>query len=244
MISIRKGLSAPICAPTLALALLLCCAASGQADEVAEGPAQLETAGKLKAHKSEGFFELSYKEPVPGKRNKTRSAKAYVQVTDGTQWYADLPANLANLEQDAQVFLYGEPVESESVTDNGQRVVDRQVRGTLAVVSGPGLTLSASAAKEGARWIEATVSKAGPALEVSYEGQSYRVLAVRNCSVVLRKQLEKAPKKLKKALAEVSAKPTPARPEKAKETLRSFAAERLVILHKRLKAAYGLMLRK
>jgi len=239
MISSRKGFSAPI----LALSLSLCFASL--ADEVNdEGPTALETAGKLKAHKSEGFFELSYKEPVPGKRNKLRSAKAYVKVSDATQWYADLPANLAALEQDAKVFLYGEPVESESVTESGQRVIDRQVRGTLAVFSGPALTLEASAQKEGARWIEATVSKAGPALEVSYEGQSYRVLTVRNCPVVLRKQLEKAPKKLKKALAEVSGKVTTERPEKAKAKLRSFAAERLVILHKRLKGAYGLMLRK
>ena len=237
MIATRRALQASL------LLLSLGFASAGWADED-KAPAKLETTGQLKAHKTEGFFELSYKEPVPGKRNKMRSAKAYVQVTEGTQWYADLPANLAALEQDAQVFLYGDPVESESVTESGQRVVDRQVRGTQAVVSGPGLTLKASDAKQGARWIEATVSKAGPALEVSYEGQSYRVLAVRNCPVVLRKQLEKAPKKLKKALAEVSGQPGSERPEKAKEAMSSFALQRLVILHKRLKGAYGLMMRQ
>lgn len=211
---------------------------SGRADE--DGPPDLVTTGSLKAL-GEGFYELSYRQPQP--KGRPKAVQAYVKVGEGTQWFADRPGALEKLEAGAELWLFGEPVEAESQTDSGQTVIDRQVRGTQALISGPGVWLPESAPDaKGARWLKASVSKPGPALEVTLGGSSYRVLLVRGCPYVLRAALPAQPEKLKKKLlAGVAGSKSDARPEKGKDTWDAFEAKHVVLLDKRLGGAYALM---
>lgn len=213
---------------------------SAHADEVKTAPA-LATQGSLSLVE-EGFYQLSYRKQVPGKK-KPKATKAYLEVTESTTWFADAAAHVTNLEEGKDLWLYGTPVESESVTDSGQTVVDRQVRGVLAIAAGEALTLREVKVEKGPRWVKATVSKGGEALQVSLEGQDYRVLVTKRCAILVRKQLDGRPAKLKKKLlAAVVGDKSEARPKKAKAKISdSFSATHLVILNKRLKAAYALM---
>lgn len=228
---------ASLCLLTLALGSALPSLARADGDAPS-----LATLGPAKSL-GDDFYELSYKEQVPGKK-RPRSAKAYVKVSDATQFFADRPGDLSKLATGTALWIYGEPVEAESVTDNGQKVIDRQVRGVRALAAGPAIHIAPSQAKEGARWVQGTVSsKPGGALEVTLEGSSYRVLTVRGCPLIERVALPERPEKLpKKFLAAVVGRATDAKPEKAKDGIDSHEATYLVILHKRLSKAYGLML--
>jgi hypothetical protein len=225
---------------SLILTCLLGAGLLANADEVKTPPA-LATQGSL-SKVEEGFYELRYRKAVPGKK-KPKAFKAYVQVNESTAWFADAAAGVTNLEEGMDLWLYGTPVESESVTDSGQTVIERQVRGVLAIAGGEALTLREQKVEKGPRWVRATVSKGGEALQVSLKGQDYRVLVTRRCAILVRKQLDGRPAKLKKKLlGAVVGDKSEARPEKAKAKISdSFSATHIVILNKRLKAAYGLM---
>tara|TARA_R110002072_G_scaffold11016_3_gene50502 strand:+ start:1831 stop:2547 length:717 start_codon:yes stop_codon:yes gene_type:complete len=209
-------------------------------DAKAEAPA-LATQGSL-SQLEESFYELSYRKPVPGKK-KPQPFKAYLEVGEGTTWFADAPARLQDLTEGLDVWLYGTPVESESTNENGQTVIERQVRGVLAIATGEALTLREVKVEKGPRWVRATVSKPGQALQVKLEGEDYRVLVTKACAILIRKKLDARPAKLKKKLlAAVVGDKSEARPKKAKAKVSdSFSATQLVILNKRLNAAYGLM---
>ncbi|MBL4844351.1 MAG: hypothetical protein JKY65_02390 [Planctomycetes bacterium] len=224
---------------TLALALAFVGVAASAALSEESAP-DLVTPGTLKAV-GDDFYELSYR--VPQLKGRAKKTQAYVKITPSTEWFADRPGRLASLKKDSTVWLYGLPVEAESQTKSGQTVVDRQIRGTLAVVSGPGVSLrEGKAGTKGPRWVKATISKAGQAVEVSLGGNTYRVLTVRGCPVVLRIALSKRPKKLKKKLlAAISANKTDARPTKNKADWVSFEAKQIFLLTKRLGRAYALM---
>lgn len=211
------------------------------ADEPKATPPALATSGSLSLVE-DGFYQLSYLKPVAGKK-KPKAFKAYLRVTEDTTWYADAAGRVADLAKDASLWIYGDPVESESVNDSGQSVVDRQIRGVLAIATGEALPLKELKVKKGPRWIKATVSKTGQALQVNFDGNDYRVLTARNCPVLIRKKLEKKPAKLKKKLkAAVIAEASEDRPKKAKAKIGdSFVATALVLFNKRLGAAYGLM---
>jgi len=213
---------------------------SAWSDEPAEAPA-LATQGKL-SQLEESFYELSYRKPVPGKK-KPQSFKAYLEVGEATTWFADAPARVQDLQEGMELWIYGNPVESESTNDSGQTVIDRQIRGVLAIATGEALTLREVKVEKGPRWVRATVSKPGQALQAKLEGQDYRVLVTRNCAILIRKKLDARPAKLKKKLqAAVVGQKSEARPKKAKAKISdSFTATHLVILNKRLNAAYGLM---
>lgn len=202
----------------------------------------LATQGVL-SQVEENFYELSYRKQVPGKK-RPQSFKAYLEVSESTTWLADAQARPANLEEGMELWLYGNPVESESVNENGQTLIDRQVRGVLAIAAGEGLILQEGKDDaKGARWLRATVSKGGQALQVSFKGSDFRVLMTRNCAILVRKKLEGRPPKLKKKLqAAVVGTKSEARPKKNKAKIEdSFSATHLVLLNKRLNAAYALM---
>jgi len=226
---------------SLSLVALLCAPSPAWSDEPqAEAPA-LATQGAL-SRLEDTFYELSYRKPVPGKK-KPQPFKAYLEVGEDTTWFADAQARVQDLEEGTEVWLYGTPVEAESTNDSGQTVIDRQVRGVLAIASGEALRITAAKVEKGPRWVRATVSKAGQALQAKLEGEDYRVLPTRNCAVLVRKKLDARPPKLKKKLnAAVVGEKSEARPKKAKAKITdSFKASHLVILNKRLNAAYALM---
>jgi bifunctional DNA-binding transcriptional regulator/antitoxin component of YhaV-PrlF toxin-antitoxin module len=203
----------------------------------------LVTAGSFKRIKKSEFFELSYREAVKGKK-KAKSRKAYVRIGEGTQFMADRTIPVTALAKDAKVWLYGNPVESSSVTESGQTVVDRQIRSCLVIAAGESLEIAAGKQDKGARWLEATVSKPGKALYVTYDGSSYKVLLSRGCAVFTRQALKKAPKLKKKILARVTGTKTDALPTKPKKNMQGYSAVQVVILHKRLRAAYALVSRR
>ena len=225
---------------TLTFATLLATtfAPEGRADE--DGPPDLIASGSAK-ELGEGFYELTYRQPQP--KGRPKNVTAYLKLSEGTQWFADRPGQIEKLEAGAEVWLYGEPVEAESQTDSGQTVIDRQIRGTQALISGVGIWLSESKPDaKGPRWLKASVSKPGPALEVDLGGNPYRVLLVRNAPFVLRAALPAQPEKLpKKLLLAVAGRKTDARPEKSKADREGFEVKQLVILDKRLGGAYALM---
>lgn len=223
------------------LALFCCTSATWGGDDPPAKQPPLTTTGALSLV-GEDFYELSYRVQVKGKK-KPQPAKAYLKVAEDTEWLADAPLPLAKFAEGTEVWLYGTPVESESVDQNGQTVIDRQVRGVLAVVSGEGLSLKAGKVERGPRWVEASVSKAGPVLQVSYKGEDYRVLAVRASKGLVRTKLPKRPAKLKKKFqATVVGESSSERPAKGKDKItNSFKATSVVILDKRVGAVYQLM---
>jgi hypothetical protein len=204
--------------------------------------ADLHTWGKLAPVRKTDFFQLTYKE-LDGRKRKTR--KAFVKLADSANFYLDRSVSLEQLEAGADVWIYGNPQERSSQTDDGRTQIDRQIVNTLVIATGDALTVNAEAPEgpAGQKWLKASVSRVGQGLHVSYEGQDYKVVCLKGYAVLHRTALDEAPKLSKKLMVEVAGLVSEDKPEKAKDDDRAFSATHVVVLDKRLqRVVYPLLL--
>jgi hypothetical protein len=218
--------------------------AKKKADKKAEEKFDLEAWGQIKEVKGSDFFSLTYTKLNGKKASKLTS---FIKVADGATFYQDKPLNVTDLKEGDAVWLLGRPIEQETGAGGGLLGVARQIQNVTAIASGEALRVNRNyrdPRDETVQWCEAVIEKAGQAISVTYQENSYKVTLGRLAGVLHREKVEAAPLK-NNLYVEFAALKTPDRPETKnasdakKET---FAAKKVVLLERRLLPIYSLLL--
>src|SRR5690606_33687063 len=195
----------------------------------------LRAAGKLKPIKGEeGAFELAYTARSEAGRAVKREAR--VQVGDATKLYVDRAAPPEAVAEGATVWVLGKLREREDQTQDGTRVVTRQITEVVAIATGPGvapLVEKPLAGKPDLAWREC-VRAPGASFDVTYDGGDWKVVFGRGVPLLLRLAVEDddRPKALKKG--------APLAAVRAERDGDAYRASELVLRDKRLGQVYSL----
>lgn len=221
-------------AALLAAALVLALPAARADDE--DAPASLRAAGKLKPIRGEeGAFELAYTARSESGRSVKREAR--VQVGEATQLYVDRAVPPEAVAEGATVWVLGKLREREDQTQDGTRVVTRQITDVVAIATGPGvepLVAQPLPGKPDLAWREC-VRSSGASFDVRYDGGDWKVVFGRGVPLLLRLAVEEEdrPKALKKG--------APLAAVRGERDGEAYRASELVLRDKRLAQVYALL---
>lgn len=222
-------------AALLAAALVLALPAA-RADDEEEAPASLRASGKLKPIKGEeGAFELKYRARSESGRRVKREAR--VQVSDATALYVDRLVPPEAVAEGATVWVLGKLREREDQTQDGTRVVTRQITEVVAIATGPGvapLVEKPLPRDPDLAWREC-VRGPGASFDVTYDGGEWKVVFGRGVPLLLRIAVEEddRPKALKKGASLAAVR--------AERDGDAYRASELVLCDKRLARVYPLL---
>ncbi len=198
----------------------------------------LEAWGVLKEVKGTQFFTLDYTK-VNGR--KTTRHSAFLKLAEGADFYTDRSIKITDLNEGDSIWLLGRLVENEIPGQGGLAGgTDRQIQNVLAVAAGEGLSVNTKyrdPKDPNVKWLEATVAKVGPSIDVKHENQRYKVVLTRAAPVLRREMLGDAKLLKSGTQVEVSGDKSEEKPESkgaSDAKKESFLLKKIAILDRRL----------
>lgn len=198
----------------------------------------LEAWGALKEVKGTQFFTLDYTK-INGRKATRHSA--FLKLAEGVDLYTDKSIKITDLNDGDSIWLLGRLVENEIPGQGGLAGgTDRQIQNVLAVAAGEGLSVNTKyrdPKDANVKWLEATVAKVGPSIDVKHLNQRYKVVLARAAPILRREKLGDAKSLKSGTQVEVSGDRSEEKPETkgaSDAKKESFLVKKVAILDRRL----------